>query len=92
MLMTFYRLFTARFYRYFSHASQVCMTIVRIYLKELSENIKNSGGLMTPEYVADGFYKLVTKCDNGTVIWAFNDLPFLIIPDDANKKIIKMDK
>ena len=36
MLMTFYRLFTARFYRYFSHASEVCMTIVRIYRKELN--------------------------------------------------------
>lgn len=41
MLMTFYRLFTARFYRYFSHASQVCMTIVKIYRKELGENIKS---------------------------------------------------
>ena len=38
---------------------------------------------MPPEYVAEGFYKLVTMGDNGSVMWAIKDTPFLIIPDDA---------
>ena len=54
----------------------------------LTKSIKGQGGLMTPEYVAEGFYKLVTKCDNGTVIWAIKDTPFLIIPDDAEIKTL----
>ena len=56
--------------------------------KELSKSINSQGGLMTPEYVAEGFYKLVTKCDNGAVIWAIKNTPFLIIPDDGQGMVI----
>ena len=49
--------------------------------KQVKANINRMGGLMTPEYVAEGFYKLVTELGNGSVIWAFKDTPFLVIPD-----------
>ena len=35
---------------------------------ELEENIKSRGGLMTPEHVAEGFFRLVTQCDNGSAM------------------------
>ena len=44
MLMTFYRLFTALL-QVFSHAPKVCMTILKIYLKELKKNIQSKSSL-----------------------------------------------
>ena len=58
--------------------------------KHLSASIKRQGGLMSPEYVADGFYKLVTKCSNGAVIWAFKDTPFLVIPDNSYLNLVPL--
>ena len=63
--------------------------------KQLSTNkdvvgrlVKRSGGLMSPDYVSQGFYKLVTECDNGAVMWAVNGMPFGIIPDTGNLKVL----
>ena len=36
--------------------------------KELGENIKARGGLMTPEHVAEGFFRLLTQCDSGAAM------------------------
>lgn len=35
---------------------------------ELESQIKRVGGLMTTDFVAQGFYKLVTECSNGTIM------------------------
>ena len=35
---------------------------------DMSEHIKKSGGFMTPEHVAEGFYRLVTQCENGSAL------------------------
>ena len=43
--------------------------------------IKNLGGLMTPEFVAQGFFQLLTEGDNGAVMVAFKDVPYIIMPD-----------
>ena len=43
---------------------------------------------MTPEYVAEGFYNLVTKADNGSVMWSLKDTPYLIIPDDSELRVL----
>ena len=56
--------------------------------KNLNKSIKQQGGLMTPEYVAEGFYNLVTKCDNGSVMWSLKGAPYLVIPDDSEFKVI----
>jgi len=56
--------------------------------KMLSQSIKRQGGMMTPEYVAEGFFNLVTKCDNGSVMWSLKDTPYLVIPDDSEIKVI----
>ena len=55
---------------------------------ELERSIKSAGGLMTPEYVAKGFYKLVTECGNGNIMCVIKDTPFLILPDDAVFKVL----
>ena len=35
---------------------------------ELGANIKSRGGLMTPEHVAEGFFRLLTQCDSGAAM------------------------
>ena len=46
--------------------------------KSISMSIARQGGLLTPEYVAKGFYKLVTRFGNGVVEGIVEDNPFLI--------------
>ena len=41
----------------------------------------NEIGLMEPREVADGFYKLVTQCKNGSVMAVIKDYPPFLIPD-----------
>ena len=58
--------------------------------KAVENSIKRSGGLMTPEFVAEGFYKLVSGCDNGAVMGVMNKTPFFIIPDTSSLKVMMM--
>lgn len=48
---------------------------------EMSDHIKKSGGFMTPDHVAEGFYRLVTQCENGSALAVMKDVPFMLIPD-----------
>ena len=34
----------------------------------MSNHIAKSGGFMTPEHVAEGFFRLVTQCENGSAL------------------------
>ena len=55
----------------------------------MNKSIKNKSfsavekkfGLMTPEYVAEGFMKLVTKCNTGDAICIVKDVPPFIYND-----------
>ena len=49
--------------------------------EEMERNIKDSGGMMTPEFVAEGFYRLVTQCSNGSAMAVMKDVPYTLIPD-----------
>ena len=49
--------------------------------EEMKRNIKDSGGMMTPEFVAEGFYRLVTQCSNGSAMAVMKDVPYTLIPD-----------
>jgi len=42
-------------------------------------------GLMTPEFVADGFIKLVTRCNNGDAIVIVKDVPPFIYSDNSTE-------
>ena len=55
---------------------------------QFKNSIKKSGGLMTAEYVAEGFYKLATECGNGTILSVLKDTPYFVVPDDANIKVL----
>ena len=46
------------------------------------------GGLMTPEYVAEGFYRLVTQCDTGSAMAVMPNRPYIIFPDTSKLCII----
>ena len=54
---------------------------------ELESQIKRVGGLMTTDFVAQGFYKLVTECSNGTIMWVLKDTPYITMTDDALTKV-----
>ena len=56
--------------------------------KQMEEYTKMTGGLMTPEFVAEGFLKLVTQCGNGAVMLIQNNSPYILIPPDANKPLV----
>ena len=56
--------------------------------KQMEEYTKMTGGLMTPEFVAEGFLKLVTQCGNGSVMLIQNNSPYILIPPDANKPLV----
>ena len=45
------------------------------------QTIKSLGGLMTPEFVAEGFFQLVTEGGNGAVMVVFKDVPYIMMPD-----------
>merc|ERR1739838_1009868 len=48
----------------------------------IDKSIKELGGsMMTPEYVAEGFYRLVTKSENGSAMAVMKGVPYIIIPD-----------
>jgi len=48
---------------------------------DLKAHIQKMGGLMTPEFVAEGFYRLVTQCGNGATMVILKDFPYIVMPD-----------
>lgn len=56
----------------------------------LNKSIKEFGGLMTPEYVAEGFYRLVSQCESGAVMTVMPGTPYLTYPDTARISIISL--
>merc|ERR1712179_489451 len=57
---------------------------------QLKGHIQKFGGLMTPEYVAEGFYRLVTQCSNGSAMAVLKGSPYIIIPDYNQPMIISI--
>ena len=55
--------------------------------ESVQKSVNASGGLMSPDYVAEGFTKLVTACENGSVLMVIKDTPFTIVPDTALFKL-----
>ena len=47
----------------------------------LKAHIQEFGGLMTPEYVAEGFYRLLTQCGNGSTMVVVKGCPYIQMPD-----------
>ena len=58
------------------------------HMKESVQKSVKTIGFMSLDYVAEGFYKLATECDNGSVMMVMNDMPYTIIPDTAKIKIL----
>jgi len=49
----------------------------------LNKSIKEFGGLMSPEYVAEGFYRLVTQCETGSALAVMGHSPYILVPDTS---------
>ena len=43
--------------------------------------ITRMGGLMSPEYVAEAFYQLLTRGHNGAVMAVMKNIPYFIVPE-----------
>jgi len=48
---------------------------------EARKKIQTDWGLMKPEFVAEGFYSLITECGNGDALLVAKDTNFIIYPD-----------
>merc|ERR1712123_216273 len=38
-------------------------------------------GMMTPQHVAEGFYRLVNQCSNGSTMAVMHGVPYILVPD-----------
>jgi len=47
----------------------------------VKELVARHGGMMTTTHVAEGFYRLVTECNNGTALGVMPGCPYMEIPD-----------
>ena len=57
------------------------VTSVGPELKEMvDKSVKQVNGTMTPEHVAEGFYRLVTQCENGSTMALMKGAPYLLVP------------
>jgi len=49
--------------------------------EQMKAHIKKSGGLMTPEHVAEGFFRLLTQGGNGSTLCILKGFPYIMMPD-----------
>jgi len=61
--------------------TQIVSSVTEDFKVAVQEHVKKSGGMMTPSHVAEGFYRLVTHCDNGSVMAVLKGVPYFLIPD-----------
>jgi len=54
----------------------------------LDAHIKKSGGMMTPEHVAEGFYRLLTQCGNGSCMVIIKDFPYIVVPEYSKNIVL----
>jgi len=54
----------------------------------LDKHIQKLGGLMTPEYVAEGFYRLLTQCGNGACMVVLKDFPYIVVPEYSKTVVL----
>lgn len=47
----------------------------------VEKSVKQLKGIMTPEHVAEGFYRLVTECENGSAMAIMPNIPYMLVPD-----------
>lgn len=57
---------------------------------DLKAHIQKMGGLMTPEYVAEGFYRLLTQCGNGATMVILKDFPYIVMPDYSRPTVLAL--
>lgn len=57
---------------------------------DLKAHIQKMGGLMTPEYVAEGFYRLLTQCGNGATMVILKDFPYIVMPDYSKPTVLAL--
>ena len=61
------------------------------YLRDsVQKSVDACGGLMTTDYVAEGFHQLVSGCDNGSIMMVLKNTPYTLIPDNAQSSLHQM--
>ena len=67
------------FLPYHPYPTNLWEKLSNLFIKEPQAQINRFGGLMTPEYVAEGFFQLVTKGGNGSCMLVLNNTPYLMV-------------
>ena len=62
-----------------------------LHIKDsVEKSVDACGGLMTTEYVAEGFHQLVSGCDNGSIMMVVKNTPFTLIPDHGKSNLLQL--
>ena len=59
------------------------------YKPKMEKHIQKMNGKMTVEHVAEGFFQLATKCENGSAMAVLKGVPYMLVPDCSIPMIIQ---
>merc|ERR1711892_696470 len=61
--------------------TEIVSGVLPEFKAQVDEDVKKMNGTMTPEHVAEGLYRLVTQCENGSAMAVIKDVPYILVPD-----------
>jgi len=61
--------------------TEIVSSVLPEFKDQVDESVEQVRGKMTPEHVAEGFYRLVTQCENGSAMAVLKGVPYILVPD-----------
>merc|ERR1712123_451967 len=61
--------------------TKIVSDLTPAFKAEVDKVVKKMNGMMTPEHVAEGFYRLATQCENGSAMAVIKGVPYILVPD-----------
>merc|ERR1711892_574357 len=61
--------------------TEIVSGVLPEFKDQVDEDVKKMNGTMTPEHVAEGFYRLATQCENGSAMAVIKGVPYILVPD-----------
>ena len=61
--------------------TEIVSSVLSEFKAQVDKSVEQVNGKMTPEHVAEGFYLLVTQCENGSAMAVLKGLPYILVPD-----------
>ena len=61
--------------------TEIVSSVRSDFKAEVEKSVQQMHGKMTPEHVAEGFFRLVTECPNGSAMAVLKGVPYMLVPD-----------